>query len=92
MVVERLREPLFDASHRRRARAASIAAINTTDPAVNVRELRKDHGHFAALDGASFDIQHGGLAWKARLGIALQNTGESGKVTVREQLTHFAGF
>ena len=62
--------------------------MNTTDPAVNVRKLRREHGHFAALDGASFDIQHGGLAWKARLGIALQNTGESGKVTVREQLTH----
>ncbi|MDJ0336463.1 ABC transporter ATP-binding protein [Salinibacterium sp. G-O1] len=34
----------------------------------------------------------GGLAWKARLGIVLQSTGESGNVTVREQLTHFAGF
>ena len=33
-----------------------------------------------------------GLAWKARLGIVLQNTGESGNVTVREQLTHFAGY
>jgi ABC-2 type transport system ATP-binding protein len=33
----------------------------------------------------------GGLAWKARLGIVLQSTGESGNVTVREQLTHFAG-
>ncbi|MCU1580244.1 MAG: transporter ATP-binding protein [Rhodoglobus sp.] len=32
----------------------------------------------------------GGLAWKARLGIVLQSTGESGNVTVREQLTHFA--
>ena len=34
----------------------------------------------------------GGLDWKARLGIVLQSTGESGNVTVREQLTHFAGF
>ncbi|MCU1425341.1 MAG: transporter [Microbacteriaceae bacterium] len=33
----------------------------------------------------------GGLAWKARLGIVLQSSGESGNVTVREQLTHFAG-
>ena len=32
----------------------------------------------------------GGLAWKARLGIVLQSTGESGNVTVREQLAHFA--
>jgi ABC-2 type transport system ATP-binding protein len=32
----------------------------------------------------------GGLAWKARLGIVLQSTGESGNVTVREQLSHFA--
>ncbi|PSL38062.1 ABC-2 type transport system ATP-binding protein [Labedella gwakjiensis] len=34
----------------------------------------------------------GGTAWKARLGIVLQSTGESGSATVREQLTHFAGF
>ena len=38
------------------------------------------------------DPQRGNLAWKARLGIVLQNTGESGNVTVREQLSHFAGF
>jgi ABC-2 type transport system ATP-binding protein len=36
------------------------------------------------------DPSHGGLAWKARLGIVLQSTGESGAVTVREQLSHFA--
>jgi ABC-2 type transport system ATP-binding protein len=36
------------------------------------------------------DPQHGGLGWKARLGIALQSSGESGNVTVREQLAHFA--
>jgi ABC-2 type transport system ATP-binding protein len=38
------------------------------------------------------DPGKGGLDWKARLGIVLQSTGESGNVTVREQLTHFAGF
>ena len=38
------------------------------------------------------DPGKGGLEWKARLGIVLQSTGESGAVTVREQLTHFAGF
>lgn len=38
------------------------------------------------------DPQHGGLDWKARLGIVLQSSGESGLVTVREQLTHFAGY
>jgi ABC-2 type transport system ATP-binding protein len=38
------------------------------------------------------DPQHGGLDWKAKLGIVLQNTGESGNVTVHEQLTHFARF
>jgi ABC-2 type transport system ATP-binding protein len=37
------------------------------------------------------DPSKGGLAWKAKLGIVLQSTGESGNVTVREQLTHFAG-
>jgi ABC-2 type transport system ATP-binding protein len=36
------------------------------------------------------DPGKGGLAWKARIGIVLQSTGESGNVTVREQLTHFA--
>lgn len=38
------------------------------------------------------DPGKGGLDWKARLGIVLQATGESGVVTVREQLTHFAAF
>ncbi|HEY8913872.1 ABC transporter ATP-binding protein [Lacisediminihabitans sp.] len=36
------------------------------------------------------DPQHGGLDWKARLGIVLQSSGESGNVTVHEQLAHFA--
>ncbi|RFA16719.1 ABC transporter [Subtercola boreus] len=36
------------------------------------------------------DPQHGGLEWKAKLGIVLQSSGESGNVTVREQLTEFA--
>jgi ABC-2 type transport system ATP-binding protein len=38
------------------------------------------------------DPQHGGIDWKARLGIVLQSSGESGNVTVLEQLTHFAGY
>ena len=38
------------------------------------------------------DPGRGGTDWKARLGIVLQSTGESGSATVREQLTHFAGF
>jgi len=38
------------------------------------------------------DPAHGGLDWKARLGIVLQSTGESGNVTVREQVAHFAAF
>jgi ABC-2 type transport system ATP-binding protein len=38
------------------------------------------------------DPRKGGIPWKARLGIVLQNTGESGAVTVHEQLTHFAGY
>lgn len=40
----------------------------------------------------AIDPQHGGLHWKARLGIVLQSSGESGDITVSEQLTHFAGF
>ncbi len=38
------------------------------------------------------DPGDGGLDWKARLGIVLQSTGESGNVTVREQLIHFARY
>jgi ABC-2 type transport system ATP-binding protein len=38
------------------------------------------------------DPAHGGLDWKARLGIVLQSVGEAGQYTVREQLTHFARF
>ncbi|MFQ4150043.1 ABC transporter ATP-binding protein [Arthrobacter sp. LAPM80] len=38
------------------------------------------------------DPQRGGLDWKAQLGIVLQSTGESGNVTVLEQLNHFAGY
>ncbi len=36
------------------------------------------------------DPQHGGIDWKSRLGIVLQSTGESGNVSVQEQLSHFA--
>jgi len=38
------------------------------------------------------DPARGGLEWKARLGIVLQSSGESGNVTVREQIAHFAGY
>ncbi len=38
------------------------------------------------------DPRRGGLAWKARLGIVLQSTGEAGTATVREALHHFAGY
>ena len=38
------------------------------------------------------DPARGGLDWKARLGIVLQSSTEPGNYTVREQLTHFAGF
>lgn len=37
------------------------------------------------------DPRRGDLAWKARLGIVLQSSGESGNATVREQIAHFAG-
>jgi ABC-2 type transport system ATP-binding protein len=36
------------------------------------------------------DPGRGGLDWKARIGIVLQSSGESGNVTVAEQLRHFA--
>lgn len=38
------------------------------------------------------DPAHGGLEWKARLGIVLQTTGQSAMLTVREELQQFAGF
>lgn len=38
------------------------------------------------------DPAHGGLDWKARIGIVLQSAGEPGRYTVREQLAHFARF
>ena len=44
------------------------------------------------VDVLGVDPQRGGLDWKARLGIVLQSTGESPVATVREQLSHFAGF
>jgi ABC-2 type transport system ATP-binding protein len=45
-----------------------------------------------AAEVLGVDPGRGGTDWKARLGIVLQSTGESGSATVREQLTHFAGF
>ncbi|ARC57381.1 putative ABC transporter ATP-binding protein YbhF [Frondihabitans sp. 762G35] len=38
------------------------------------------------------DPQHGGVDWRARLGIVLQETGETGNVTVREQLDQFSRY
>lgn len=105
--------------------------MTTHENVVEVRALRKNYGHFAAVDGIDFDIHRGetfallgpngagksttieilegyrhrtsgearvlgvdpgrgGLDWKARLGIVLQSSGESGNVTVAEQLRHFA--
>jgi ABC-2 type transport system ATP-binding protein len=49
----------------------------------------RSSGEASVLD---VDPSKGGTAWRARLGIVLQSTGESGNVTVREQLRHFAGF
>ena len=51
---------------------------------------RDRSGGEAAVLGV--DPGRGGLDWKARLGIVLQSSGESGAVTVREQLSHFASF
>lgn len=38
------------------------------------------------------DPHHGGIAWKAKLGIVLQDTSEEGNYTVREQLAQFASY
>lgn len=45
-----------------------------------------------ALSVLGVDPDHGGLDWKARLGIVLQTTGQSGAYTVREQLRQFATY
>ncbi|WP_136587257.1 ABC transporter ATP-binding protein [Microbacterium hydrothermale] len=45
-----------------------------------------------AVEVLGVDPHRGGLAWKARLGIVLQNTGEAPTATVRELLSHFASF
>jgi ABC-2 type transport system ATP-binding protein len=50
---------------------------------------RRDHGDVSVL---GVDPAHGGLEWKARLGIVLQTCGQSGLLTVREHLRQFAGF
>ncbi|MDJ0376770.1 ABC transporter ATP-binding protein [Cryobacterium sp. PH31-L1] len=44
-----------------------------------------------AVSVLGIDPRRGGLDWKARLGIVLQTSAESGNVTVTEQLRHFAG-
>lgn len=38
------------------------------------------------------DSASGGLAWRARLGIVLQSDRDLGDLTVREAVTHFAGY
>ncbi|WP_194396178.1 ABC transporter ATP-binding protein [Microbacterium atlanticum] len=45
-----------------------------------------------AVSVLGMDPEQGGLEWKARLGIVLQTCGQSGLLTVREQLRQFAGF
>lgn len=50
---------------------------------------RRTSGEVSVL---GVDPSRGGLDWKARLGIVLQSTGQAGLITVREQLTQFAGF
>ncbi|MEV7694480.1 ABC transporter ATP-binding protein [Microbacterium sp. NPDC089189] len=45
-----------------------------------------------AVSVLGVDPAHGGAAWKSRLGIVLQDTGEAPTATVREMLAHFAGF
>ncbi|MEO6199879.1 MAG: ABC transporter ATP-binding protein [Cryobacterium sp.] len=58
--------------------------------AIEILEGYRDRGS-GEVSVLGVDPQRAGRAWKARLGIVLQSTGESGNVTVTEQLTHFAG-
>ncbi|KRE22350.1 ABC transporter ATP-binding protein [Agromyces sp. Soil535] len=59
-----------------------------------VVEILEGYRHRTAGDVSvlGVDPAHGGLDWKARLGIVLQSATESGVYTVREQLAHFARF
>lgn len=43
------------------------------------------------VDVLGVDPAHGGREWKSRIGIVLQTGGETGLLTVREVLRHFAG-
>lgn len=108
-------------------------SVQTSDPSIHVRGLRKEYPGRTAVDGLDLDIgagetfallgpngagksttieilegfrsrtsgevsvlgvdpAHGGLGWKARLGIVLQSSAEAGLSTVHEQLAHFARF
>ena len=49
----------------------------------------RDAGEVAVL---GVDPAHGDAAWRARVGIVLQNTGEFDELTVREVVHHFASF
>jgi len=50
---------------------------------------RRTSGEVSVLDT---DPGRGDRAWRARLGIVLQSSGESGAATVREQIAHVAGY
>jgi ABC-2 type transport system ATP-binding protein len=50
---------------------------------------QRDAGEISVL---GHDPAHRDRDWRARLGIVLQSTGETGELTVRELVRHFAGF
>jgi ABC-2 type transport system ATP-binding protein len=50
---------------------------------------RRDGGTVTVL---GVDPQHAGAAWRSRVGIVLQGTGEFDELTVREVVRHFAAF
>ncbi|NTW40133.1 MAG: ABC transporter ATP-binding protein [Cellulomonadaceae bacterium] len=49
----------------------------------------RDSGEVTVL---GVDPQHGGLAWRSRIGIVLQSTGDHAELTVAELVHHFAGY
>lgn len=50
---------------------------------------RRDSG---AVEVLGIDPDHSTLEWRSQLGIVLQSTGESGNITVAEQLREFASY
>lgn len=88
--VDALRDVSFDIAH---GETFALLGPNGAGKSTTIEILEGYRDRTAGTaEVLGVDPGKGGTDWKARLGIVLQSTGESGSATVREQLTHFAGF